>query len=307
MQALRESGIRGRFAYGPSNDPSAGSSFARGTETVDFDDIRRLQREEFNDERSGLLHLGIASIGAEYSKVWQSEFATARSMGLPISAHTMMTRQLVIQCRGVTEYQKQNALGPDLLLIHAIHANEEELGYLAHSKTPVSIATLSELRTGTGFAPVVEMMKAGIDISHSVDTMVASDNSDMFALLRTTMILQRGRFEDPTVYTPDQVLKQGTIGGARALGLDKEIGSLVPGKKADIILVRTDQLNMAPLNVADGQIVLAAQPRNVDTVWIDGKIRKQNGSLLGVDESALCADATKAVRALSERIGEPVI
>jgi cytosine/adenosine deaminase-related metal-dependent hydrolase len=82
---------------------------------------------------------------------------------------------------------------------------------------------------------------------------------------------------------------------------------LVPGKKADIILVRTDQLNMAPLNVADGQIVLAAQPRNVDTVWIDGKIRKQNGSLLGVDESALCADATKAVRALSERIGEPVI
>lgn len=307
LQALRESGIRGRFAYGPSNDPNAGSSFALGTETVDFDDIRQLQREEFGEERAGLLHLGVASIGVEYSKVWQKEFATARSMGLPLSAHTMMTRSLVMQCRGVTEYHKHNALGPDLLLIHAIHANEVEMGYLADSRTPVSIATLSELRTGTGLAPVVEMMRAGIDISHSVDTMVASDNSDMFALLRTTMILQRGRFEDPTVYTPDQVLKQGTIGGARALGLDKEIGSLVPGKKADIILIRTDQLNMAPLNVADGQVVLAAQPRNVDTVWIDGKIRKQNGTLLDVNENLMCAEATKAVRALSERIGEPVV
>jgi 5-methylthioadenosine/S-adenosylhomocysteine deaminase len=90
------------------------------------------------------------------------------------------------------------------------------------------------------------MMRAGIDISHSIDTMVASDNSDMFALLRTTMIMQRGRLEDPTIYTPEQVLKQGTMGGARALGLDKVTGSITPGKKADIILIRTDDLNMAP-------------------------------------------------------------
>jgi len=307
LAALRESGLRGRFGYGPSNDASAGSSFAKGTETVDFEDIERLRAAEFGKNPDDLLHLGVASIGVEYSKVWIEEFATARAMGLPISAHTMMTRQLVATCRGVSEYQKHNALGPDLLLIHAIHANEEEFGYLARSRTPVSIATLSELRTGTGLAPIVEMMRAGIDISHSVDTMVASDNSDMFALLRTTMILQRGRLEDATVYTPEQVLKQGTIGGARALGLAHEIGSLVPGKKADVILIRTDQLNMAPLNVPDGQVVLAAQPRNVDTVWIDGRVRKQHGALVDVDEAALCAAASKAVAGLAKRIGQPVV
>ena len=150
------------------------------------------------------------------------------------------------------------------------------------------------------------MMRAGIDISHSVDTMVASDNSDMFALLRTTMCLQRGRFEDATVYTPEQVLKQATIGGARALGLDKITGTLVPGKKADLILIRCDELNMAPLNRADAQVVLAAQPRNVDMVWIDGVVRKRDGAVVGADVPALVQAATAAVESLAERLGEPV-
>jgi len=183
----------------------------------------------------------------------------------------------------------------------------KNFGFLSRSKTPVSIATLSELRTGTGLAPIVEMMRAGIDISHSIDTMVASDNSDMFALLRTTMIMQRGRLEDPTIYTPEQVLKQGTMGGARALGLDKVTGSITPGKKADIILIRTDDLNMAPMNVPDGQVVLAAQPRNVDSVWIDGRLRKQRGALVNFDVRQLVAAATEAVQGLAQRIGEPVI
>jgi 5-methylthioadenosine/S-adenosylhomocysteine deaminase len=307
LQALKESGLRGRFSYGPSNDPAAGSSFAKGTETVDFEDIGRIRKDEFEARDNDLVHLGVASIGVEYSNVWQKEFETARRLGLPLSAHTMMTRQLVARCRGVTEYNKHNALGPDLLLIHAIHANEEEFGFLSRSKTPVSIATLSELRTGTGLAPIVEMMRAGIDISHSIDTMVASDNSDMFALLRTTMIMQRGRLEDPTIYTPEQVLKQGTMGGARALGLDKVTGSITPGKKADIILIRTDDLNMAPMNVPDGQVVLAAQPRNVDSVWIDGRLRKQRGALVNFDVRQLVAAATEAVQGLAQRIGEPVI
>jgi cytosine/adenosine deaminase-related metal-dependent hydrolase len=116
LQALRESGLRGRFSYGPSNDPAAGSSFAKGTETVDFEDISRIRKEEFEARGNDLLHLGVASIGVEYSSVWQKEFETARRLGLPLSAHTMMTRQLVARSRGVTEYNKHDALGPDLCL-----------------------------------------------------------------------------------------------------------------------------------------------------------------------------------------------
>jgi 5-methylthioadenosine/S-adenosylhomocysteine deaminase len=113
------------------------------------------------------------------------------------------------------------------------------------------------------------MIRAGVDISHSIDTMVASDNSDMF------------------------------IGGARAVGLDKVTGSITPGKKADIIFIRTDDLNIAPMNVPDGQVVLAAQPRNVDSVWIDGRLLKQRDALVNFDIRQLVAAATEAVQGLA--------
>src|SRR5439155_14658064 len=107
----------------------------KGTDTVDFKDVERLRNEEFTSGDKDLLHLGIASIGVEYSKVWQKEFAIARERNLPLSAHTMMTHDLAQRCRGVTEYYRHHALGPDLLLIHAIHANAEELKYLAETRT----------------------------------------------------------------------------------------------------------------------------------------------------------------------------
>jgi cytosine/adenosine deaminase-related metal-dependent hydrolase len=108
---------------------------------VDFEDIGRIRKEEFEARDNDLVHLGVASIGVEYSNVWQKEFETARRLGLPLSAHTMMTRKLVARCRGVTEYNKHKCARTDLLLIHAIHVNEEEFGFLSRSKTPVSIAT----------------------------------------------------------------------------------------------------------------------------------------------------------------------
>jgi hypothetical protein len=123
--------------------------------------------------------------------------------------------------------------------------------------------------------------------------------------MRVQMCIERGRYEDATVYQPDMVLRQATLDGARALGLAEVTGSLTPGKKADLVMLRADDLNLGPLNVADGQIVLAAQPRNVDTVWIDGVVRKQHGELVDVDVLAAMKAASAAVAGLSERIGKP--
>jgi cytosine/adenosine deaminase-related metal-dependent hydrolase len=83
--------------------------------------------------------------------------------------------------------------------------------------------------------------------------------------------------------------------------------ALSPGKKADLILLRADALNIAPLNVPAGQIVLAAQPRNVDSVWVDGVARKRGGELLGMDVAGLVRDAKEAVVGLSRRIGKDVV
>jgi 5-methylthioadenosine/S-adenosylhomocysteine deaminase len=304
LAALDESGLRGRFSYGPSSDPEAGSSFAQGTETIDFDDVLRVRGERFEsaDDR---LHLGIACRGVDFSQaeVWQREFAFAREHGLPITTHTMMTAHDVEQVRAISVYAEHEALGPDVLLVHAIHANAEELDYLARTGTPVSLSILSELRVGMGIPPIVEMIRAGVPLSLSCDTMAASDNSDFFAVLRVTLGIARGVHADGKIIQPEQVLAQGTIDGARSLGLGDVTGSLTPGKRADVIVLRADDLNLAPMNVADGQIVLAAQPRNVEHVWVDGVARKRDGELVGVDVPALVRDAKAAVAGLSERLG----
>jgi 5-methylthioadenosine/S-adenosylhomocysteine deaminase len=307
LQALTDSGMRGRFSYGSSSDPEAGSSFAQGTETIDLDDVLRLRSERFATD-DGLLHLGIASRGVEYSQpeIWQREFAFAREHGLPITTHTMMTAHDVDRVRAITVYEENGVLGPDVLLVHAIHTNEAERAYLAQTRTPVSLSILSELRTGMGIPPIVEMMQAGVPLCLSVDTMAASDNSDFFAVLRATLLVPRGQHGDATIYQPDQVLRHGTIDGARAMGIGDQTGSLTPGKRADVIVLRANDLNLAPINVADGQVVLAAQPRNVEHVWIDGVQRKRDGELVDVDVATLVENAKAAVAGLSERLGKPL-
>jgi cytosine/adenosine deaminase-related metal-dependent hydrolase len=134
IAALRASGLRGRFSYGFSSDPNAGSSFAQGSETLDLEHVLALKSGEF--ARSGdLLDLGIACRGAEYSQpaIWQREYAWAREQGLPFTTHTMMTRSDVARVRAVSAYRQHGFLGPDHLLVHAVHLNEQEITALVSS------------------------------------------------------------------------------------------------------------------------------------------------------------------------------
>lgn len=306
LQALRESGMRGRFSYGPSADPEAGSSFVKGSETIDFADIRRLRDEEFSTP--GRFDLGIACRGVEYSEeeIWKREFAFAREEGLPITTHSMMVPHDVEHHRSVQIYREHGDLGPDLQLVHCIRVNDEEIAWLAESQTNVSISILSNLRCGMGLPPVLAMTRAGVAVALSLDTMAASDNGDMFAAMRVTMGIERARADDGAAYQPSQVLHQATRAGAGLLRLGDKAGVLRKGALADVILLRATDLNMAPLNVTDGQVVLCAQPSNVDTVFIDGELRKRDGELVGLDTKALVAEATDAMEALKQRVGVPL-
>ncbi|MFL5862758.1 MAG: amidohydrolase family protein [Solirubrobacteraceae bacterium] len=306
LQALRESGMRGRFSYGPSADPESPRSFAVGTEPIDFDDILRFRDEEFS--QPGRFDLGIAARGVEFSRedVWKAEFAFARQHGLPITAHSMMTPHDIEEHRSVQIYQENGALGPDLQLVHCIRVNEEEIGWLAESGTHVSISILSNLRCGMGLPPVLAMTRAGVAVALSMDTMGASDNSDMFAAMRVTLGIERAKADDGSAFQPAEVLHQATAAGAAYLGLGEETGVLRKGALADLILLRATDLNMAPLNVPEGQVVLCAQPANVDTVFIDGALRKRNRELIGLDRRQLVTEATATMDALKARVGVPV-
>jgi 5-methylthioadenosine/S-adenosylhomocysteine deaminase len=145
-----------------------------------------------------------------------------------------------------------------------------------------------------------------VPVALSLDTMAAADCADMFNAMRITMGIERAKADDGSVYQPREALAQATTAAAHVLGLGDVTGALRPGLKADVVLLRATDLNMAPLNVLDGQVVLSAQPHNVDTVIIDGVMRKQAGELVGLDRRALVDDVTEAMAALNARVGAPL-
>lgn len=300
LQAMRESGMRGRFSYGPSSDTSAGSSFVQGSETIDFEDILKLREEEFSTP--GRIHLGIACRGHEFSQeaIWRQEFAFARERGLPITCHSMMVPHDLENGRAVSIYHEHGCSGPTCC------SSTASASTMRRSPTSPRPGRPSRSRSsptcGMGLPPVLKMLRGGVDIGISMDTMAAADNSDMFNAMRITMGIERAKADDGGAYQPMEVLRQGTCTAASTLGLGDVTGALRKGLAADVILLRADDLNMAPLNVLDGQVVLAAQPSNVDTVFIDGVLRKQHGELIGVDSGALVRDVTEAVESLRQRV-----
>lgn len=307
VRALLDSGMRGRFSYGPASNPASPHSIMNPVDTIDLMDTLRLRDEVFTMRRDGghfhpdgMLDLGIACRHVRLTKtdIWREEFAFARDYGLPITLHVTGGAISILR-----EYQ---ALGPDVLAVHAHHASDDEIRYLAESGTPVSCSITSLLRSGTGRSPMVAMMRAGVRLCLSLDSSAISDSGDMFAQMRIGVLVERGLYEDQRVYSPEQALRHATINGATALGLGDVTGSLTPGKRADLIVLRTTDLNMGVMIDPMTHIVFSAQPRNVETVFIDGVCKKRDGALVGVDVPELVRSVRRAVTELGQRYGEAV-
>jgi 5-methylthioadenosine/S-adenosylhomocysteine deaminase len=153
------------------------------------------------------------------------------------------------------------------------------------------------MRLGSGICRVVELRRAGVDVALGLDGSASNDNNDYFALMRSAIGLQRARHLSADCLPVDDLLRMATVGGARALG-DAEVGMLVPGMKADLILIDPGTLNFTPLNDFVGQLIFCGQPRNVDTVIVDGRVLKRGGELVGVDREELMSKCRAAARRL---------
>jgi len=188
--------------------------------------------------------------------------------------------------------------------VHACTLNDTEWKLIRDSGGTVSMAGYVEKLMGHGNPPIQKMLDLGLRPSLSVDVETSVPN-DFFNQMRTVLTQQKDQVWDrklsgdknpPRFLTAREVLEYATVEGARANHLDKKIGTLTPGKEADIILLRHDMLNVMPMNNAVGAVVTSMGPQNVDTVLIAGKIMKRNGKLLGVDMDRLTrlAGAAKA-------------
>jgi len=188
-----------------------------------------------------------------------------------------------------------NLLGRDLQLINPTKWDEPSYQWVAEAGDTVCISPFSEMRTSFRFNPLLDLLKHKIPVSLSMDTAAVTGNNDMFALMHVLIDSQFVRAESAQAITPLQILELATMGGARDLGLADRIGSLTPGKRADIILIRGSDLNMAPLGDPATAVVRSAEPSNVDTVIIDGRFMKRRGRIVAFNADTVVAEATETL------------
>ena len=151
------------------------------------------------------------------------------------------------------------------------------------------------MRTGFGFPPIQELLAAGVLVSLGVDTTALSGNADIFAVMKVIQNVGNAHAQSEFALSPRRVLELATINGAQAMGIDDCVGSLKPGKRADLIMVSTENLNMSVFTNPAHLLVEAAQPSNVDTVVVDGRILKRNGQLTALDNKQIIQGARNSL------------
>ncbi len=289
IKGLQESGVRSVFAYGYPQ--TASGNWKDAPKQKYPGDIARLRKQYFSSDDQ-LTTLFLASPGGapqDVVNIWKA----ARDVGAPITIHV-----------GVGEFgksaflEKVHAIEPlrsDTTYVHACTLNDTEWKLIKDSGGTVSMASYVEKLMGHGNPPIQKVIDLGIRPSLSVDVETSVPN-DFFNQMRSIFTQQKnevwerklsGDKNPPKFLTVREVLEFATVEGARANHLEKKVGSLTPGKEADIILLRHDMLNVMPMNNAVGAVVTSMGPQNVDTVLIAGKVMKRGGKLVGVDMARL--------------------
>ena len=185
-------------------------------------------------------------------------------------------------------------------LAHCIHLDEQEMKTLARTKTNVTHCPSSNLKLGSGIAPVADMLERGISVSLGADGAPCNNRLDMFTEMRTAALLQKA-LHGPEVLPADRALRMATVDGARALGLANEIGSLEVGKRADVIIVDLNRLHSAPETDVISSLVYSAQASDVRTTIIDGRVVMRDGELTTMNEAAVVGEANREAGELSKR------
>ncbi len=193
-------------------------------------------------------------------------------------------------------------LGPRTLLAHCVHLRDDEIALLRETQTSVAHCPESNLKVGNGVARIPAMLKAGVNVGLGTDGAASNNDLDMFGEMRTAALIHKGVNLDPTVVTAKETFAMATINGARAFNLSGSIGSLEPGKLADMTLVELEAPNVTPMYNIYSHLVYAVDKNDVRTVFINGQLVMQDRKLLTLDEESIKARARSIARDMSAEV-----
>jgi 5-methylthioadenosine/S-adenosylhomocysteine deaminase len=301
VRAHLESPLRAVFGFGPSMARKG----TQGDEAqyASWDEARDVYAQTF-PAHSGRLSLALAIQGTENDSIEEArhDITTARDIGVPVTLHVGYPQGG--HRYAVKKLQDDGLMGPDIQFVHCNGTTDEEFKMIADAGATVAISPATEVAIGMGIPPTGRARAQGVTPSFGCDAIIAT-SGDMFDEARAGLLLERAvgqqrlyaRGEEVASsedlgFTSREALEAITINAARSIWLGDRVGSLSPGKRADVILLRATDLNLAPMNNVVETLVSCAHAGNVDTVLVDGKAVKRDGKLIGIDERQIASELT---------------
>lgn len=294
IKCFKDIGMRGIFARGYIDE---GGQYGTPKEIMnDFDtifgDCRRLL-EKYHNSGNGRIKIWIAP-----SAVWLSSKESlleskklADEYNTNITIHTYETKfdgEATIAIHGMSEIdtlENYGLLGPNLLMVHCVHLDDETIDIMKRYDVKVSHNPVSNMYLSSGVAPIPKLIEKGVTCSLATDGAASNSNNDMLEVLKCSALMQKVYHLDPTIISAEKVLELATIEGARAIGLEDEIGSLEIGKKADLFIFNpANSVKSIPMHNPVSTLIYSSSQVNIETVLVDGDVILENGVVTNVDE-----------------------
>jgi 5-methylthioadenosine/S-adenosylhomocysteine deaminase len=314
IDGLVEVGIRGRVGRWVWDLPPEPGVYRQSTDTA----IGHLQRQLTDLKSVANDRIGTWSIVVGHTTcsdpLWRAARELATEHGVGMSFHMSPAKLdpdgfiAEFGQRPMIHLDEIGVLAPDVAITHCVHVDANEIGAMAAARLSVVHCPTTALKVSYGVTQVgkmPEMVQAGINVSIGTDGNNASNYSDLHRATYLVAGLFKDARTDPQMFPAEMAYEMATLGGARTMLMEKEIGSLEPGKKADVVLHDIDRPEWRPLLNVMNQLVWSADGRSVHTVFVDGRMVVDGGRMTTIDEGALWASAQSAGEAITVRSGLP--
>ncbi len=302
VAGLEASGLRGVVSFGAEDLPG-------GPGTPPWATVDRILEEQYALESAAAaselvsFRYGVGTLLGQSDALLEAGTAECHARGWAVHTHLHETREELESSaerwgrRTAEHADALGMLGVPLIAGHAVWVTEADIALLADRGTAVAHNPIANMILGSGVAPIGALRAAGIAVGIGTDGAASNDSQNMLEAVKMAALLQKVHAINPAVIDAATVLEMATIGGARALGLDSLVGSLEPGKRADVVLYQ-DSVEVAVIHDPVGQLVYGASPRAVSDVFVDGRRVVEDHRCVTVDERA----QVRLVRPLIEHI-----
>lgn len=226
-------------------------------------------------------------------KTFEKIGTLSAQLEIPIHTHLHETHHEItesIKKHGIRPLQRLHnlgLLGPQFIAVHAVHLDTTEIDRLKLTGCHVALCPTSNLKLGSGLPPITQLLQHDVNCGLGSDSAASNNRLDIFQEMRLTALLAKGIDEDATALSAHQTLQAATLNGARALGLESQIGSLLPGKAADLCAVRLDDWILQPCFDPASHLVYTAGRNDVTHTWVAGKLQMHDGKPIDIDMQKL--------------------